>query len=471
MPFRTARPSTRRRLVGLLTAGLLALPLAAAAPLPATASSPVFLEDRFTGPDGLVTNVHAGASPSSRTAVHDGTWEQTSGSLYRRSNQGWTGKPDGVTPNAGSTNGTGSAVFRMRSHRSDIRNASVSFRLLNQGYTSTSRTPARNYDGLHVWLNYQSETELYYVSVNRRDGKVVVKRKTPGGTSNGGTYHVIGAETVSPSPIGTWQSWRVTTQTQPDGSVVIEAYRNGTKVLSRRDTGLRLSNGTWSPPLTKGGRIGFRGDNLQARFDDVVVAPLQAGASLPKHALTRFSVASATVYGQRHEVRATAWAGGQRAAGVPVTLQFKRSGSTTWSYAGTATTDSAGRVVFRPLATASGHWRTRLDARPGVSSAYASPAKVDVRVYGFIKTSATSVSKGSAVTLSGAVKPAVGGKKVSVQRYLDGRWSTIATVGTRTGGLYSVRVPVSRTATYRAVVTGWSGLASGTTGTLTVSVR
>jgi hypothetical protein len=38
-------------------------------------------------------------------------------------------------------------------------------------------------------LRYQSETSLYYASINRRDGTSVIKKKVTGGPDNGGTYY------------------------------------------------------------------------------------------------------------------------------------------------------------------------------------------------------------------------------------------------------------------------------------------
>jgi hypothetical protein len=40
-------------------------------------------------------------------------------------------------------------------------------------------------------LRYRSEQSLYYPSVNRRDGQVVVKKKCAGGPFNGGTYDTL----------------------------------------------------------------------------------------------------------------------------------------------------------------------------------------------------------------------------------------------------------------------------------------
>jgi hypothetical protein len=40
-------------------------------------------------------------------------------------------------------------------------------------------------------LRHVSELNLYAITVDRRDGEVVIKKKCPGGPSNGGTYYAL----------------------------------------------------------------------------------------------------------------------------------------------------------------------------------------------------------------------------------------------------------------------------------------
>jgi hypothetical protein len=40
----------------------------------------------------------------------------------------------------------------------------VGFDLRNLRLTSSDRTPPEDWDGVHVWLHYQSEFDLYYAS-------------------------------------------------------------------------------------------------------------------------------------------------------------------------------------------------------------------------------------------------------------------------------------------------------------------
>lgn len=213
-------------------------------------SAPGFV-DHFDGPDGLV------ASPDG--AEDTSPWQLTSGSLYRSDGLGWTGDP--TDPD------TGSAVFRMVSREDGFSDVDVRLRLRVDDFVTTDDTPAQDYDGAHVWLAYRSEFELYALSVDRRDGRLAIKKKCPGGPSNGGTYlDLVQEYTDAEVPLGEWQDVEVTARTADDGSVTLTARRDSFR-LSARDTGAGC------PPLT-GGRVGIRGDNTELFLDDVAVTPL-----------------------------------------------------------------------------------------------------------------------------------------------------------------------------------------------------
>lgn len=221
------------------------------------------LTDTFEGPDGLVTNEYAYWNPSRGVATSP-TWELNSGSLFRRSGAGWTGVPDGDAPDAASIQHTGSVVFRMMSKRVALGNVRVRARIRVDSLVTTSRTPARDWDGVHLWLRYQSEESLYIVSVARRDGAAVIKKKCAGGTSNGGTYVQIGPTGHLPIAPGAWQGVEATATTTPAGTVQITATRAGRLLVSGVD------DGEGCPPITAAGRVGIRGDNAEFGLDDVV---------------------------------------------------------------------------------------------------------------------------------------------------------------------------------------------------------
>ena len=156
----------------------------------------------------LVTNEFATYNPRAAGAHRSKNWIVTSGSLFERDGAGWTGAPDGRKPDADSTNGTGSSVFRVVSRGSGFDNVSIRMRLRVDRMLGGLRT-GQNWDGVHLFARYQSPVRLYVVSVARRDGSVVAKKKVPGNNANGGTYFQLGP-TVRfgfRSPSGTTCAW------------------------------------------------------------------------------------------------------------------------------------------------------------------------------------------------------------------------------------------------------------------------
>lgn len=245
---------TRRYLVAVVaTAGLA---------LTATACQPgTVLVDAFDQPDTLITNERAYHSPTMPGVKHSDRWEMTSGSLFVRNQHGWTGRIDDQTPDALSKTATNSAIFRLVTKNKTYRNVDVHLDLRHEAWASTSKTPAVPWDGAHVFLRYESQRSLYYASINRRDGAVVIKKKVPGGPSNGGTYHTLASARRTPATTNQWQTYTASIADQPNGSVRITIRIGDTEVLSATDSG------TGGPAIRRGG-VGLRGDNAQMSFDN-----------------------------------------------------------------------------------------------------------------------------------------------------------------------------------------------------------
>jgi hypothetical protein len=213
----------------------------------------------FASGTQLVTNDFAYFNPSSPNAAQSADWIVTSGSLFAYNGAGWTGVPDSAKPNANSSNGTGSATFQALTRRHKFGNAAISFNLLNQRIITTPKTPAHHWDGVHVLLHYQSQYSFYAVSVNRRDDRILVKKKVPGGVINGGTYYTLGAPVgYTPKP-GRWQHILITIKSARH-SVTITVRMNARKLLSVTD------HGSGGRPLSPSGAIGLRGDNTEFEF-------------------------------------------------------------------------------------------------------------------------------------------------------------------------------------------------------------
>jgi len=174
--------------------------------------------------------------------------------LFVRNKVGWSGVPDSAEPDPQSSNGTGSSVFRMNSKRKDFGDVRVDVRLRNLGL----RGGGEPTDGLHVWLRHQDQTKLYVASVNRRDNRIVIKKKLTGGTENGGTYFELGSVPYT-VPVGVWQSFTVTIKTdnRSPGMVTITVSQDGRELLRASDTG------EGGGPILEPGAVGLRADNTE----------------------------------------------------------------------------------------------------------------------------------------------------------------------------------------------------------------
>ena len=266
MPSLPSPPALGRRgkltwwVAGLIFLGVLGL----TAGLLLSLSRPPLLAVAFPAGRRLITNERAYYDPQAPGVRVSPVWMVTSGSLFSADGAGWTGVPDDINPDALSSNGNDSAVFRVITRRADFADVSVNFQLRVAGLVSTARTPAEPYDGVHVFLRYQNQRELYVVSVYRRDGVVAIKEKIPGGPANGGTYYTL-AEARARLPLGRWVPVSVSVVTAGNETVRIALSISGRKILASTGSRGRVD------PILAAGRVGLRGDNCQFFFRDLTV--------------------------------------------------------------------------------------------------------------------------------------------------------------------------------------------------------
>jgi hypothetical protein len=164
---------------------------------------------------------------------------------------------------------TDSSTFRMNTRAHNFGDVLVGFDLRIDQLVRTRSTPSVTYDGVHIWLRHVSEFSLYAISVDRRDGEVVIKKKCPGGPSNGGTYYALAnSGPTHHIALGKWEHVAGSVVNQPDGSVALSLYRAGLLLLVARDTGQGCA------PIRSAGAVGVRGDNARFLFDNFVVTPI-----------------------------------------------------------------------------------------------------------------------------------------------------------------------------------------------------
>ncbi|MEO5875558.1 MAG: hypothetical protein ABIS86_10255, partial [Streptosporangiaceae bacterium] len=112
----------------------------------------------------------------------------------------------------------------------------------------------------------QDQTKLYVASVNRRDNRIVVKKKLTGGDENGGTYYELGSVPYQ-VPIGVWQPFTISIKndnTTP-GMVTIRVAQQGRELLRVTDTGMG------GYPILAPGAVGLRADNTEFEVTDFQV--------------------------------------------------------------------------------------------------------------------------------------------------------------------------------------------------------
>jgi hypothetical protein len=240
--------------------------------------SPALFSDDFDtprGPNNLIANEHALWNPLDVLRVRSPDWQMTSGSFFSQDGVGWTGVPDDVAPDRYSIRSTGSSVFRMRTTRSDFPDNLQSVEARINSFSSAPSRPAVPWDGVVLWPRYKTEFNLYFAYILRKDGKVAITKKCPGGDPNGpnyyngGTYYALSEEIYhAPTVLGDWYQLATSAQDNADGSVTITLYRGGDVAAQATDTGVGCT------PIHAPTRLGLRADNVDANFSEYRVTAL-----------------------------------------------------------------------------------------------------------------------------------------------------------------------------------------------------
>lgn len=232
-------------------------------------SRDALFEAEFGGPHRLLTNEFAFNHPDSPQAVKSRQWFVTSGSFFARSGGATNGPLDDLAANADSTSGTNSAVFRAYTKQRFRPSYQVLFEVRVEPPRQVTGLHPAPWDGLHLMVDAESPEAAYYVSLYRRNGEAVIKKKTPGGPIAGGSYEALSRYVLSHMHPGRWCQVRVDVRQAGSPGVTIDLYEDGTLLATATDDGA-LSG---SPPFTQG-RIGIRADKTSFAIRAMTVEPL-----------------------------------------------------------------------------------------------------------------------------------------------------------------------------------------------------
>jgi len=209
---------------------------------------------------------------------------------------------------------------------------------------------------------------------------------------------------------------------------------------------------------------------LPARSITTLVLP-----KAPTQALSLSRSASAVTYPGAVKLTARLTSGGSAVAGAPVRFERRTAGTSTWTYAGTATTDASGYARLSQTPGKHTEYRAR-DGRAAkitlLPASATAPLLVRSRRSATLTTSSAAILLGRSTTLSGTAAPTATGRTATLQRYTGGSWVAVTSkaIGSTSGYAFSVKPAARGTYTYRVVVSSDSLHDAGTSPTRTVKV-
>jgi hypothetical protein len=235
--------------------------------------TPLFSES-FNGPDRIFTNA---ASFYSKSCPYvSPNWEMTSGTLLIKNGIGYSGIPTSeTTSTCNSQSATNSSVFRLNTVRKDFLNVRVAldYDVVKHGGANAQQNA---FDGVHIWLGYQDEYNLYAATIFRWDQTFVTKKKVATSkvsckdVSNGGCYFNISPEVKNSTVMktNTWHHADIVYSSNPSNeSVTIQTYIDGKLVNTGIDN--HIASSTFPA-----GALGIRGDDTEFYFKNFRVTKL-----------------------------------------------------------------------------------------------------------------------------------------------------------------------------------------------------
>uniref|UniRef100_A0AAU3HNR7 Fibronectin type III domain-containing protein n=1 Tax=Streptomyces sp. NBC_01393 TaxID=2903851 RepID=A0AAU3HNR7_9ACTN len=250
-------------------------------------------------------------------------------------------------------------------------------------------------------------------------------------------------------------SWKNPVDSDLTGVVVME--RPGTTAPKSPTDGTAVYRGSGNSAHVTSLKAGSDYSFSVFAYDEVNNYSKPVVAHLSGTALTIKAGTSTVSYGSSITLTSTLIsAPTTKVPGQPVLFYVRKKGSTTWTYLGTAKTNTAGTATWthRPM------WKAEYTARFAGSSgrlgAASSVASVTVKANVTADFKATTIRKGASTYLTGSVSPKHAGKKVTLQRYTSGKWVTAAsaTLSTTSSYRFSVKATSAGTFSYRVYFPG-----------------
>jgi hypothetical protein len=213
-----------------------------------------------------------------------------------------------------------------------------------------------------------------------------------------------------------------------------------------------------------------------------LATPVELATAIPpiRTTLTGTWTTANLAYGQTLTVHGHLTGNAGELSGRSVHVQFQAAGRTTWSTVTTPLTDSTGAFTATVKPTGTGTWRLVYDGAPGNgtttatwSASTSAATRIQVHVALAARTSATRVTHGATVTLTGTATPTEAGTVVWVQRWNGHTWTTIATLKENAAGQVSLHLHETTrgTFTYRLYKASTARIAGGASNQVTVTVH
>jgi hypothetical protein len=164
---------------------------------------------------------------------------------------------------------------------------------------------------------------------------------------------------------------------------------------------------------------------------------------------------------------------GDGISGQPVNLWAQPATTAGWRQAGTASSGADGSVAFTTAPAVTTACRASFAGSDTHGTAATSPVPVNVRPRVTARRSASTISYGHTLTVTGSVSPNHAGHHVWLQRRVGGAWKTavIATLSGSSGYTLRVKPTVRGKLTYRVYKRADADHASGTSPNLSLTVR